>query len=253
VATSFSHIAGKSTPDKPEFRAVITEIIKQRLINFVNWHIVRQVEDLASEQIFQEIFAQQCLNWRIRNDFYPVGGAASYSLMYLLFRLLTENRIDSIVEFGSGQSTILIDRLHSDTAHHVCYEDDPTWHVTVSKQVSRCDYRLCPLEKRTIEGVVCHAYSGAAPVEFDLMLVDGPRGSPQYSRFGCVETIRANPRKDFVIVFDDCNRPGEMQTIEFVEHLLASKGIGIEKRELSGRTRQAILAAGNLRSTLYYV
>jgi hypothetical protein len=232
--------------------ALGTGIIKQRLINFVNWHILRQVEDLASEQIFQQIFTQQCLNWGIRNDFYPVGGAASYSLMYLLFRLLTENKIESIVEFGSGQTTILIDRLHSDAARHVCYEDDATWHATICKKVSRCDYRLRPLEKRVIEGVTCQAHSGAEAVEFDLLLVDGPRGVDRYSRFGCVDTIRANARKDFVIVFDDCNRAGEIQTIRFVERLLASRGIGFETRELSGRTRQAVLAAGNLKAVLYY-
>lgn len=231
---------------------MVAETIKQRLINFVNWHILRQVEDLASEQIFQQIFAQQCLNWRIRNDFYPVGGAASYSLMYFLFRLLTENNIDSIVEFGSGQTTILIDRLRSDTARHVCYEDAPSWHAAVSKKVSRCDYQLHPLEKRIVEGVACDTYSGVTAVEFDLLLVDGPRGVDQYSRFGCVETIRANTRKDFAIVFDDCDRPGEIQTIRYVEKLLAAKGVAFEKRELSGRTRQAILAAGDLKATLYY-
>lgn len=231
---------------------LITETIKRRLIGFVSRHIVRPVEDLASEQIFQQIFNQQCLNWRIPNDFYPVGGAASYSLMYLLFRLLTENKIDSVVEFGSGQTTILVDRLRSDAARHVCYEDDPAWHAAVSKKLSRCDYRLSPLEQRVIDGVTCRAYSGVAPVEFDLALIDGPRGVDQYSRFGCIDTIRSNPRKDFVIVFDDSNRPGEVQTIRAAEEVLASKGIAFEKRDLSGRTRQTIFAAGSFKNVLYY-
>ena len=231
---------------------MVTQNIKRRLVGFLTRHIVRPVEDLASEQIFQQIFNQQCLNRQIPNDFYPVGGAASYSLMYLLFRLLTENKIDSIVEFGSGQSTVLIDRLRSDAARHVCYEDDPAWHAAVSKKVSRCDYRLCPLEQRVIDGVTCRAYSGVTPIEFDLALVDGPRGVDQYSRFGCIDMIRSNPREDFVIVFDDCNRPGEVQTIQVVEKALASKGIGFEKRELGGRTHQAVFAAGNFRNVLYY-
>jgi len=231
---------------------LVTQNIKRRLAGFLTRHIVRPVEDLASEQIFQQIFSQQCSNWQIRNDFYPVGGAASYSLMYLLFRLLTENKIDSIVEFGSGQSTILIDRLRSDAARHVCYEDDPAWHGAVSKKVSRCDYRLCALEQRVIDGVTCRAYSGVTPIEFDLALVDGPRGVDQYSRFGCIDTIRSNPRKDFAIVFDDGNRPGEMQTIRVVEEILAAKNIEFEKRELAGRTHQAVFAAGNFRNVLYY-
>ena len=103
-----------------------------------------------------------------------------------------------------------------------------------------------------IDGVTCRAYSGVTPIEFDLALVDGPRGVDQYSRLGCIDTIRSNPREDFVIVFDDCNRPGEVQTIQVVEKALASKGIGFEKRELSGRTRQAVFAAGDFRHVLYY-
>lgn len=84
------------------------------------------------------------------------------------------------------------------------------------------------------------------------MLVDGPRGVDEFSRFGCVETIRANTTKDFVIVFDDCDRPGEIQTIRFVEQLLASKGDIFRKRELRGRTSQAILATAGFSSVLYY-
>ena len=103
-----------------------------------------------------------------------------------------------------------------------------------------------------IDGVACDAYSGVTPVEFDLALIDGPRGVDQYSRFGCIDTIRSNPRKDFVIVFDDCNRPGEIQTIGVVEKLLRSKGAGFEKRELSGRTRQAVFASGAFKHVLYY-
>lgn len=172
--------------------------------------------------------------------------------MYFLFRLLTENRIESIVEFGSGQSTILIDRLRADSSSHVCYEEDAAWHASVSAKIPRCDYRLSPLEQTEVDGVICMAYSGMTPVAFDFMLVDGPRGVDEYSRFGCVETIRANTTKDFVIVFDDCDRPGERQTIQFVEQMLSSKGVVFRKRELHGRTSQAILATAGFTPVLYY-
>lgn len=142
--------------------------------------------------------------------------------------------------------------MRAEAARHVCYEDSPDWHGTISKKVSRCDYRLCPLERTVIDGVACNAYSGVAPVEFDLALVDGPRGADHYSRFGCIDTIRRNQRTDFVIVFDDCDRPGERQTIRVAKQILGSKGIGFEERELSGRTRQAVFAAGALKRVLYY-
>ncbi len=82
--------------------------------------------------------------------------------------------------------------------------------------------------------------------------MDGPRGTPRFSRFGCVEVIRDCARGDFVIVFDDSDRPGEKQTIEFVENLLAQKEITCERRDFGGRTQHAVLAAGRFRHVLYY-
>ena len=226
--------------------------LKRRLLDFVQWHILNQVEKLTNEQIFQQIFAQQCLNWNIRNDFYPLGGAAGYSLLYFLARLLTENHVESIVELGSGQSTILIDRLRADSARHVAYEDDPAWHAVTAARLSRCDFRLRPLQERTIEGISCRTYADVEPVDFDLMLIDGPRGTPQFSRFGCVEMIQSRGRGDFVIVFDDCDRPGERQTIDFVERALARDGVAFERRDFGGRTQHAVLAVGRYQHVLYY-
>lgn len=226
--------------------------IKRRLINFVQWHIVKDFTRLTDEQIFQQIFAQQCANWNLRNDFYPVGGAAGYSLMYLLFRLLTENRIESIVEFGSGQTTILIDRIRADSARHVAYEDDETWYTMTATKLSRCDYRLRPLARRSIEGVSCLAYDGIEPVSFDLMLVDGPKGVERYSRFGCVEFIQAGASRDFVIIFDDSDRPGEIQTLAAVERILAANEVVYTRRDFGGRTQHAVLAAGCFEHVVYY-
>jgi len=33
--------------------------------------------------------------------------------MYLLFRVFNEHEVNSVVEFGSGQTTLLIDRIKS--------------------------------------------------------------------------------------------------------------------------------------------
>jgi hypothetical protein len=230
----------------------MTGAIKRRLIDFVQWHILKQIGGMANEQIFQQLFAQQCANWNIRNDFYPVGGAAGYSLMYLLFRLLTEHRIDSIVEFGSGQTTILIDRLRAESAQHVAYEDDAAWHAVTAGKLSRCDYRLRPLERRTIEGVPCLTYGGIEPRGFDLLLVDGPKGVERFSRFGCVDMIRAGTRSDFVVIFDDSDRPGEIETLGFVERLLAEKKVAYRRRDFGGRTQHAVLVAGRFENVIYY-
>ena len=87
--------------------------IKRRLLDLYRHNVEPRVEALHAEQIYQGIFAQQCARHGLNEPFYPVGAAASYSLMYLLTRVLAELPVRNVVELGSGQTTVLIDRLLS--------------------------------------------------------------------------------------------------------------------------------------------
>ena len=62
---------------------------------FVHRHI--------SEVIYQTIF----LSKKHPITFYPVGGAANYSFLYLIDRIMEENDIRRVIEFGAGQTTLL--------------------------------------------------------------------------------------------------------------------------------------------------
>src|SRR4029434_3117474 len=179
---------------------------KARLAGFLRWHVTEPIVAMQRELGYQNLFDIQCRNRGITNDFYAVGAAASYGLMYLLFRVLNEHEVSNVVEFGSGQSTLLIDRVKSAGTYHVCYEHSPEWHALIASRLKRCDYRLHPLEDRTIDSQQVQWYSNVEPHEFDRILNDGAPGTDRFSRFGCVEMIRSRISKDFLIIMDDGQR-----------------------------------------------
>ena len=91
---------------------------KARLAGFLHRNVTDPVLAMQLELSYQNVFDIQCRNRGLTNEFYPLGAAACYGLMYLLFRVLEELPVSSIVEFGSGQSTVLIDRIkRPETCH----------------------------------------------------------------------------------------------------------------------------------------
>ena len=157
-----------------------------------------------------------------------------------------------MVEFGSGQTTRLIDRIKTTGTHHVCYENSPDWHALLAPRLISCDYRLRPLQEATIDGQQVQWYSEVEARNFDLLLVDGPPGTDRFSPFGCVELIRSHIAKDFLIVIDDAQRPGEQDTVAHIVNLLQKAGLAFQFNQLRGRTTQTVIAGGRFAGATYY-
>jgi predicted O-methyltransferase YrrM len=225
---------------------------KSRLAGFLRWHITAPVVAMQRELSYQNLFDIQCRNRGITNDFYAVGAAASYGLMYLLFRVFNEHEIKSVVEFGSGQTTLLIDRIKRAGTHHACYEHSPEWHALIARRLTSCEYRLRPLEEATIDGRPVQWYAGVEMHNFDLLLIDGPPGADRYSRFGCVELIRTRTSPDFLIIMDDVQRQGEQDTVAHIVELLRSAGLAFRVNQLQARTTQTVIAGGRFVAATYY-
>jgi hypothetical protein len=225
---------------------------KARLAGFLHWHVTGPVVAVQRELTYQNIFDVQCRNRGIKNDFYAVGGAASYGLLYLLFRTFDELEPGNVVEFGSGQTTLLIDRIKKSGTSHVCYEHSLEWHASIAPRLTNCDYRLRALEEVTIDGHRVSWYSDVEPGSFDLLLIDGPPGTDRFSRFGCVDLIRSRVSNDFLIIIDDVQRRGEQDTAAHIVDLLRSRGLAFRVNQLRARTTQTVIAGGRFVAATYY-
>lgn len=186
---------------------------------------------------------------------YPVRGAANSSYLYLLLRLVTELPVDRVLELGAGESTVLLDRL----ARHrpfqrVTLEDHAGWRDRVAARVTEAP-RLAPLVPCSAAGHSAPGYdpqtlAGEAP--FQLLLVDGPRGTRRRSRWGCLPLMERCLDREFVVVIDDAERRGELDTVRAALDLLAARGATVEHRFIHATQSQCVIATPRYAAALHF-
>ena len=139
---------------------------------------------------------------------YPTAAAANYSLLYLLLRSLTELPVERGLELGMGQSSYLFSALCPEA---VSVDHDPSWVASMSAELKHASIHA-PLVRRDVHGRVCNAYD-FTPEPADLVLVDGPWGTDTAPRWGTLQTLDACLGEEYVVIFDDAERPGEQAVI----------------------------------------
>jgi hypothetical protein len=148
---------------------------------------------------------------------YPAGSGANYSLLNSIFRACFELPITKVLEFGAGQSSLLLDSIASQRREKLTVttlEEDPNWAEWMGRRVSH-EILLRSLEQRTIRGRSTLSYSGIdnLPTGVDLLIIDGPKGTARFSRWAGLEAADRCLSEEFLIIFDDADRKGEQDTI----------------------------------------
>lgn len=162
--------------------------------------------------------------------------APGYVLFYVLYRILNEIKPMNILELGMGETTKMIQKYKealNPEAFCVTVEHDKDWIDLKKKNGLSLDLIkvINPiLGDVTIKGKKTTCYKGLPEYleplskKFNLILIDGPFGSDNFSRFNIIELIEQNYLdEDFIIIMDDYNREGEKQTIEVVTSILIEK------------------------------
>jgi predicted RNA methylase len=209
----------------------------------------------SRELLYERVFSNALPRLQIENRYYPLRSAANYSLMYLILRVVTELPVHRVLEFGCGQTTLLLDDLARRRPLEVAsIEQDPVWTARIQAKVTH-RVTQAPLVERRIRGVECLAYdmdpSDLGP-PVDVMIVDGPWGRRRYSRWGVLEYIDKLLAQDFVIIFDDAQRKGEQDTIAAVLDLLNGRGLNLAYGITRALHTQFLIAAGSYREAAYY-
>ncbi len=207
----------------------------------------------SREIIYQHMFLQGLRAEGIERPFYATRGAANFSLLYLLLRCMTELPVRRMVELGAGQSSLLIDCLARGRAVQcLSVEHDPGWAERITGQVAH-DVLLAPLVQKSVCGrlTVTYDLDPAAYGPADLLLVDGPQGSRRHSRRGGLEWVaHALAPEHFLVIFDDAERAGEMDTIRAAVGQLERSGRAFGLRRVRAAHDQVLLAGGRLAPAL---
>lgn len=181
--------------------------------------------------------------WLINRSFNPGRWAAGYPMLYILFRIYNDIKPLNILEFGLGESTKLAYQYNKSfpESHLKVIEQDKTWLDYFSNQIFdiRENTIILEIEQVMIEGAKVNQYKDLLNIlkqkKFDMIVIDGPLGSPQNSRYQIVDMVLNDLiAKDFIIIMDDYNRLGEKQTIEKLKLVFNEKNITFSEGVYSG-------------------
>ncbi|MFW5815620.1 MAG: hypothetical protein ACOCVP_02070 [Wenzhouxiangella sp.] len=186
---------------------------------------------------------------------YPVRSAATYSYLYLLLRLVQETGPLRVLELGAGLSTVLLDRLRERFGLELTsLENDGDWVARIRQQGASAVVHS-PLVERSLQGYIARVYDSgvlAGDSRFNVLLVDGPRRSRRRSRWTALEFIEGRLEEDFVIVFDDAERPGEIDTISAALRLLDRRGIRYGAHLTRSVNSQFVIATAGFQAALHF-
>lgn len=208
----------------------------------------------GAERIFQGIVHRELDRLEIDRAFYPVRSAATYSYLYLLIRICTTLPVRRVLELGCGQSTLLLDELCRDCDLHVTsLEHDPGWASMIGAECERVELDTAALAHRDVLGRSCEVYDFDPGSErFDVLLVDGPRGSRRHSRRGALAFIEDALADEFIIVFDDAERRGELDTIAETLQRLDARGVDYATALVRSINSQFVIATPAYRAVLSF-
>lgn len=188
---------------------------------------------LLEENYYANIFSSTITDstwWHY--EISPGNMAVGYSFLYSLYRILDEIQPKNILEIGLGQSSLMVTAYGSThDCNHVIIEHDKEWISFFEHKLHGNNYSIFTpnLIKPNIEGYLVNMYDDISPVaegqKYDLIIIDGPFGSPDISRIDTLNYMSEILSDNFIIMLHDAERPGEQNTIKMLENLLKEDGI----------------------------
>ena len=219
-----------------------------------------EMQRVQDELVWANVFhdAVRGCAWLKDKSFWPGRSALGYQAMYVLFRILGEARPKKILELGLGQSTKLISQYARayPPASHMVVENNQEWIEFFSKnyelpdatRIVKLDCKRVPYKDedvRIFDGFAGHFTDD----KFDFLLVDAPLGADmkRYSRIDILDIIPQCLEKDFAILIDDTERPGEYYTAGEICRKLDEAEIPHCIRSYNGMKNCMVICSSSLR------
>ena len=203
--------------------------------NIIQAQNKRAISELNWAHVFNNTIPNS--SWLLNKTFSPGRWAMGYLELYILYRVLDEFKPLSILELGLGQSTRMITQYVMTNSHiiHYVVEHDLQWidfykhnnALPHNTQIVHLDRTLSSYKDkngiRTFEGF-SETFKNQS---FDLIIVDAPLGSDMkdYSRIDVLSILPKCLNHSFVIMLDDAERSGEINTAREINLTLTNAGI----------------------------
>lgn len=219
----------------------------------------------VQEQIWAHKFHDSIRGLKGVNEVsYFIGNwAGNYTFFYLLSRLMQEFRFERILELGLGESskfiTTFLNTQHTpDHVKHDVFEQNEAFAQHFKSKSELCKnthIHIIDLIEEDILGYTNKVFNlnNVAINDYDFYVIDGPIGSPRYSRFDVMKLVKHKvPGSEFVILFDDVNREGEMDTLKYLMGWFNQQNIEADYHIYSGEKSVAVLTTPKYKWALSY-
>lgn len=216
----------------------------------------RVIATINSEPYWANIYHDTIISssWLKDKAVSPGRWAVSYIVLYVLYRVLNEFRPKNILECGLGQSSKLTAQyVEANGGQLTICEDSKDWASFFKKSFPIADKYIHLLGLEMVEVVKPYesrTYVGFDNVikgkKFDFIIVDGPLGSPRYSRPELLDVVD-NLAQSFVIMLDDVNREGEQDTWNLLKTKLVKKGIIFNEKIYTSDKSVGLLCSPDLK------
>lgn len=178
--------------------------------------------------------------------------AGNYSFFYILNRILNDFQPKNILEHGLGESTKMISAYLDNyllESNHTVVEQSIDWINAFNKRFNlseRTKIIECKLITKQIKNHIVNSYKNYESkinTKFDLYVIDGPFGSNRFSRYDIIFLIeKVEVNDEFIIIFDDANREGEIDTYSEILTILNNKGIKTYSEIYSGNKSSIVIS-----------
>jgi len=245
-------------------RGFLNNWMRHRLIkqNSLSWY-----EEKPANSLYRDILAidlyhtMRSSNSWLRIPVFPAGGAVDYKLLYILARLLVEYSFGSVIEFGAGESTKVLSAFANYSNSNVfTIEHDEFWAERVGRGVSAFSHRICHCPLKSFQ----HSQFGTfnwynlsealipKELKFELFLVDGPIGTARFSRIGIIEHFSEMCASDWVVIWDDLQRLGDLEAFAAFIKSLKQKNTDFGHVIINGQKVVGVIYSMKFRGVAHY-
>lgn len=227
---------------------------------------LKQVENISNELLWANIFHDTIKGSRWLQDqpFSPGRAAIGYPTLYALYRILDEFQPKSILEMGLGQSTKMIGsyakwkEAQGEKCEHIVVEHDTSWinffkgsfALSSNTEIMQMNLVKAKLDMTDGNQTEVNLYQNFSDnlkeKKFDLIFIDGPFGSPFYSRIDIIDLLPECLNDSFILMLDDAERKGEQNTLNMIARMLRDANIDFVHNYYSGVKATAIVASKDL-------
>ncbi len=219
---------------------------------------LHNIELLEKENFYANIL-RDCTadsSWLKDKSFTLTGGAANYSLIFTIFKILDDIEPINILEFGLGQTSKVTTQYilnKKPNANLMIIEHDNDWINTFKKKlILNENIKICQrnIIKTILNNTEIDKYDCLKDIiknqKLNFIIIDGPFGDKRiYPRTNILDLIPENLAENFIIVLDDAERSGEQNTAKLIFNKLEENRIKYIKSYKSGIKTQLLITSSN--------